>query len=664
MPEAPKPEHETERLAVLHRLEILDTPSELEFDSLTRQLANDLKVPFALISLVDHERQWFKSHYGLPVCETPRASSFCAYTILSDAPLVIEDASNDPRTSDNPLVTDSPGIRAYLGIPIVIQGQRIGSVCAIDLKIRKFTATDIQLAKVYAQWARREIELRNRALLESENRRALAKIASLYDKAPYPLMSIDQTGRVLECNQRASEFWRSTLGGMPNLLNDPRFDGPSIRRTLVQALNDGETKSSSLEFLDHDETRFFLNFEVRVQDQNPNSPTFMVGFQDQTELMYSSSPSPQRDEKSNTSEADFISKLSHEMRNPIQGMVGLLALFKADKTLVDEEHLNSLESCIDTLRGLVDDTLDLERITQGRISIEEGPFHLRKFSNELRKLHCRAIEQKGLSFKFHCSTSSEIVSGDKLRIQQIVSNLLSNATKYTQRGYVKCVLTYRQNTLRIEVEDSGIGISKTLLANLFDPYTQEENSAGDSSKGIGLGLAIVHQLVHLMGGSIGVKSEVGKGSVFSVELPLTEAEIELRSNEPPNLPSLDLKVLAVDDNPVNRFVMGAQLKKLGCTVEVAGDGHDALEALCQRNFDAVLLDCHMPNLDGFQTARAIAAEPSRYGEPKVIALTGSIKANTEQLCLEAGMHAFLRKPVAFAALYSKLKEYTAVKTNA
>lgn len=666
MPSAPLPANELERLQVLLDLGVLDTDPEQHLDAITQEAARLLETPIATISLVDRDRQWFKSCVGVDERQTSRDRSFCAYTILADEPLIIEDATTDPRTLDNPLVTGPPGIRAYMGYPLHVNGVNIGSLCVIDTKPRDFTPQHLLTLSLLTKWAQREIEVRDRNALLEERDALNRRTRTLFENAPHPLMRIDIEGHPVDVNQTATQFWVSTLGEVPNLLQDARLDHWELQNVVAKLLEQQPYELDPVPLELADGGRIYLQFSMTLDETEISDPLIIIGFEDRTEAVWSSILEDRRKSERQAERpvivrgGQFMAKLSHEMRNPVNGMLGVIELCKIEGGELTQQNFETLESCVMTLKSLVDETLDLERMTQGRISIEKQPFHLKKLCLSLAEISKREAVTKGLKFDSAVSLPDDFFVGDQLRVRQILGNLLSNAVKYTHQGGVDFQVSHSGENVVFQVSDSGEGISEEMQSSIFEPFVQARDLAGDSQGGLGLGLAIVKELVGHMAGEISTVSEVGKGSTFRVVLPLIfdPEQTSHSSVVAQDVPSLDLWVLVVDDNVINRTVMKAQLGHLGCEVGLAADGILALDYLEKNRVDLVLLDCQMPRLDGFGTARAIREHPETYGAPKILALTASVLEATREKCRRAGMDDYLQKPVQFVELYRKLQEAT------
>lgn len=661
MPAAAPPENEPERLKVLRDLQLLDTPPEDGLDKITALLAQMLEAPISLVSLVDESRQWFKSCYGIDARETDRESSFCAHTILAEEALIVEDATNDSRTSDNSLVLGPPYIRAYLGYPVKLNGHNIGSICVIDTEPRTFTQREIDLLRLAASWVEREIQLRDRGRLIETRDKFARRAYELFHHAPYPLISLRSDGTIGEINMIGKGLWEIVGPTLVTQHFSRGMVGGSSIREIVQRLVD-EGGASSLDPIrldsEHGNT-FYLQPSAVVDPANPDG-IFLALF-DQTELVLASQArsaaevDARKERSANLIEQrEFMARLSHEMRNSINGLVGLVELWKQDSPT--EEQMQHLESCVISLKELVDDTLDYDQIQSGRLSIEKHVFDLKALCDEVSTSSQAAAALKNLAFVRKTVLGQGYFVGDSLRIRQILNNLLSNSVKYTGDGCISFEASLEENGVRFVVSDTGEGMSAEFQSKVFEPYTQAAGMPRSSSGGVGLGLAIVGELVQHMEGSIGLQSSLGEGSTFEVFLPLPTAPPEEKKQQIEELPKLGLQVLVVDDNAINRTVMSAQLLNLGCEVDSAADGELALEYLEENHPDLILLDCHMPKLDGFETARRINVQPEKYGNPIIVALTASVEPHAEERCREAGMHHFLQKPLRFLDLYHKLKD--------
>jgi signal transduction histidine kinase/CheY-like chemotaxis protein len=367
-------------------------------------------------------------------------------------------------------------------------------------------------------------------------------------------------------------------------------------------------------------------------------------------------------EVANRAKDGFLARVSHEVRTPLTAILGYAELLAARlSTPQDRRDIAEIRDNGKYLQRLVDDLLDLSRIIAGRIPVERRAVDLRRLSRELESsMHMRA-EQKGLAFTFEVETEVPSHSlSDPVRIRQILSNLIGNALKFTQAGAVSVRVRRDWRNGRpcvaFEVHDTGPGIEAARLRRLFEPFSQEENAEdAPQHDGLGLGLAISQRLADILGGTIEVDSQAGRGSVFTLLLPLTEvaggAQAADAADDAGDRPAaartrLQGRVLVVDDVDAVVNLLRSHLEGAGLAVTGTADGHAALEALAAAQragepFDLMLLDLHMPQLGGRETLERLRA--AGHGLP-VIALTASTMKGERERCLAWGFDAFLSKP--------------------
>jgi len=365
----------------------------------------------------------------------------------------------------------------------------------------------------------------------------------------------------------------------------------------------------------------------------------------------------------------FLANMSHEIRTPLHGMLGMAQrLLQAPLPAPQRQQAELIERSGQLLLGVINDVLDFSRIEAGRLELERVPFDLLRLARDAITLFESQAHAKGLALRLVVEppATQAWLLGDPLRISQILNNLLSNAVKFTPSGSVELRLAAQEGgAWRVAVRDTGIGLDEAERRRIFEPFMQADSSTTRRFGGSGLGLAIVRSLVQLHGGELGVDSEPGRGSEFWFLLQLPSAVPAVR--EAPQAPATPApaaslagrRVLVAEDNEVNMELACAMLQALGAQPHQAADGAQAVRAYEATRPDMVLMDLHMPALDGLAATRRIRAQEAAHGWPRVpiVALTASAVAEDHQRCLEAGMDDVLVKPFGPAQLRQLLERH-------
>jgi PAS domain S-box-containing protein len=381
----------------------------------------------------------------------------------------------------------------------------------------------------------------------------------------------------------------------------------------------------------------------------------------------------QRAEAASQAKSAFLANMSHEIRTPMNAIIGLSRLLGSGSTDPRQtERIGKIGQAAAHLTTLIDDILDLSKIEAGRLTLEQVPFSLRELLEQVRSLVAPQAQARGLQLLFDAVPEPDALVGDPTRLRQALLNLVGNAIKFTTRGSVHVRVqriggTAGRARLRFEVSDTGIGLSAEQVSRLFQPFEQADASTTRRFGGTGLGLAITRRLVAMMGGEVGAHGELGRGSCFwftavfdavvpGVELAHERAPASAAAPAPQErLKALHAgaRVLVADDDAVNLEITRALLEQADLQVVTVDDGAGAVAAARQRHFDAVLLDLHMPGMDGLQAARAL--REIGFVRP-IVALTASVFDEDRQRCREAGMDHFLAKPCEPACFYACLLE--------
>ncbi|VAW55149.1 BarA sensory histidine kinase (= VarS = GacS) [hydrothermal vent metagenome] len=376
-------------------------------------------------------------------------------------------------------------------------------------------------------------------------------------------------------------------------------------------------------------------------------------------------------EAASKTKSEFLANMSHEIRTPMNGVLGTLQLLKdSDLSASQREYVSIAYNSGEALLSLLNDILDFSKIEAGKLKLEFIPFDFRILVKEITVLLKQKADERHVELMADLDDKiPQVIKGDSVRIRQILANLMTNAIKFTENGKVTIRIAILEKTekvvrLRIEVNDTGIGIPEASQRKLFNSFTQADGSTTRKYGGTGLGLAIVRQLVTLMRGRLGVDSEEGKGSSFWVEIAF-EIPVDVALETPQKTEKaveelLTGKVLLVEDNPVNQIVAKKMLEKFGLSFEVANNGEEAITRLKQsHNFDLVLMDCQMPVLDGYAATEAL--RDIEAGEKTerltVIAMTANAMEGDREKCISAGMDDYVAKPVNQQALKATLAKW-------
>ena len=645
-PQAPL--NEPSRLAALLAFELLDTPAEAMFDNITTLAAHICNTPIALISLIDAERQWFKSRVGLGVSETPRELAFCAHAINRDELFEIENALLDPRFCDNPLVTSDPDIRFYAGMPLSDgHGHNLGTLCVIDRQPRQLNEQQRQSLKLLAQQTVQLFELR----LQSRHQREQAAVhKAILGSAGTAVLVVDPAGLIQQASPGVANLLGYSADGLLGRelelllpLNDRQLTRDALRSIPAQGSSQSQLHEVQMRHASGHTVPVLLNlspvsledkFDLgylcivhdlsyreealqRLQRLSAQLPGVVYRFQlledgrscfpyasQGIESIYGLTPeavakdatavyalidpddlqgvsdsiatsaanlelwhqeyrvlhptkgliwvegraAPQRGADGSVMwhgfisditerkllerlKDEFVSTVSHELRTPLTSITGSLGLINGGALGAVPDAIKDMLAIAEgnsrRLRQLIDDLLDMDKLIAGKMSFDLQPIKLDELLAECDASHQGFAQHLGVRL-LHSNCPDLQVLADAQRLQQVLSNLLSNALKFSPaQGEVRLYSELAGQSVRILVSDQGLGIPADFTARIFKKFSQADASDSRQKGGTGLGLAISKELIERMGGTIGFVSGPQRGSTFWIELPLHHQEDEL-----------------------------------------------------------------------------------------------------------------------------------------
>jgi signal transduction histidine kinase len=380
-------------------------------------------------------------------------------------------------------------------------------------------------------------------------------------------------------------------------------------------------------------------------------------------------------EKALAARSNFIATMSHEIRTPINGIVGVIdLLMTSERTEEQRRLLLAARGSTQALQTIINDVLDLASIDAGKLTLQRTPFNLRGLVTETVDVMRIGANAKGITLEYTTFAGLPArVVGDPGRLRQVLLNLVGNAIKFTLKGGVVVTVDVLQEAatrchVRFEVRDTGIGIARDVQARVFERFTQADESTTRRFGGSGLGLAIAKDLVQLMGGRLELTSAVGEGATFgfAVWFDIAGETPTMDSPAPKGRRAYGARILVAEDHPISQMVLRTSLMELGCLVDVVNDGAAAHRAALDGAYDLIIMDCHMPEMDGHQATRMIRADEqlqNRHRTP-VVALTASALPEDQERCLASGMDQHLSKPLSREVLIAALDRWLPRKGDA
>ena len=598
----------------------------------------------------------------------PTLDNLFGAIVATASPVVANDPAVDPRRGRG-VPEGHPTVDAFLGLPCVVDGEVVGVIGVANrpggYDARVIDDLDLLRSACTSLFANLRLQRRS-AAAEAERRRSDSHLRALVESANDAIIGIDPAGRVLTWNPGAARLlgWSEgeARGRYFAELVDPASAQPGLAGLLERGLASGVP--FELAAVDRDGHAIHLDASISrvdlddawtlsaiLRDARPRKAAERALIERSDELAHSAAALAEalriKDE--------FLATVSHELRTPLQGVIGLSTSLVAGHygalAPTQSTVARTITASGETLLRLINDLLDLTRIETAQLSLLPAITDVTHLIDECIDALHEAAQRKSLVMRRDVAPDMPLLEIDPLRVRQVLLGLIGNAIKFTPSGAieVRASLDPGGRRLQLAVQDTGIGIPADARATIFEPFTQLDHGARRHHAGAGLGLTLVRRLVEVMGGAVEVESEVGRGSTFTVTLPL-QPPTELASAVAP-APARPgpRRILLAEDNEVNVMTIAAFLEAAGHDVAIAGDGREALTRARDFAPDLIFMDIHMPDLDGIEATRQIRADPSLRGLP-IVALTATAGAAERQRCIDAGVDGFLAKPVTPAQL--------------
>ncbi|MEM9819543.1 MAG: PAS domain S-box protein [Bacteroidota bacterium] len=527
--------------------------------------------------------------------------------------------------------------------------------------------------------AQREVE---RKIVESEQ-----KLRKIINTSLDAVITIDEEGKVTEWSSQAEQTFGYTREealhqSMSTLIVPEAYrQGHDTGMKHFLRTGEGPVLNSRIEITGLNKEGREFPIELSVSPMKIGGKYLFSAFiRDITERKKAEEEliaAKQAAEQAQHAEQQFLTNMSHEIRTPMNAVIGMThLLYETKPNESQKEYLDSLLFSADSLMGIINNILDLSKIEAGELEFEKRMFNLQELMKGLQQTFQFKVRDKAVSVVMEIDPKIENhLLGDAVRLNQILTNLLGNASKFTSKGTIGIkaklmVDSHQQYIIQFQVHDTGIGIDQKSLGLIFQNFKQADIDITRKFGGTGLGLAIVKQLVELQGGSIEVNSEKGKGSVFSVVLPFENAQVKLSEVEIREVPAKaenallkSRSILVVEDNFMNQKLIRKIMDLWDCQYEIAGNGLEALERSKDKKFDLILMDIHMPEMDGCETTVAIRKDSSHANhESPIIALTAAALLDEKNRALESGMNDFLTKPFSPKQLHKMIVKWIGMET--
>lgn len=515
------------------------------------------------------------------------------------------------------------------------------------------------------------LQLEQKIVVESSKyKREEEKFAALFRYSKDGIIIQDHVGKILDANQTICKLLGKTheeLVGSQISSIPSRDSIATCIKALRKIINTGNTRFAC-HLLDSNNKK--IPVDIAATRLRFGSQTIIQGIiRDMTANQKAAKDlkvATNTAIKANEAKSLFLATMSHEIRTPLNGIIGFTnLLLQSEVSTEQQEHLSLIKKSGDILLNIINDILDFSRIESGQIELEHVDYDLTESIEDILDIHSQTAAMKQVDLLYFIQPNiPRHIHGDSGRLKQILLNLVSNGLKFTEHGAVSIeVKKPSQNFIQFSVNDTGIGFTDEIKEQLFQPFQQADASTTRKYGGTGLGLAICRQLTDAMGGTISANSKVGKGSEFVITIPLLHAKNKYQLNSISTSPLKGIQVFILDDNPINLDFMRARLTKWGCVVTTSDSPREALAILDNTidQFDLILVDMLMPDMDGFQFAKEYSASNKTYTPPMIL-VTSSREATKTQV-LKSGFDDLIYKPVKENMLMNSMLQAIAQKST-
>lgn len=618
MEKFPVLQNELERLEKLYSYSILDMEPEDRFDDLTKLAASILDVPICLITLMDADWQTFISNVGTEMKGNHRELAFCKYCVVQEDILEITDTTKDERVSQNPLVVNEPNLRYYVGAPLIDEeGYIIGTVCGYDLKPRQMSAFQKSALRQITSTVMRLIHLRKVDLDQK-------KYKGIFNLSQDLLCILSKDGYLKEFNPA---IWQLLDTTREELLN----------REFSNWIHPDDIDNFQKLIQHSEETVILTRLNFRLKKSNGDYVTIqwscyfdaqlsiiVVSGHDITESLLHQSELEAAVIRANEAvemKDQFLSDMSHEIRTPLASIVGFNELLSTSDLSDDQKSFaEAVDIAAEQLMSIVNEVLDVYKFSSHEIALDPSPEDLRTILDKIKKLYSLKAAAKNIDLHLHYDERiPKNLNIDRTRLTQIISNLISNAIKFTSIGSVTLsaeLVDHSENgsQIRFSIIDTGIGIDPSRQEAIFDRFTQADVATWKQYGGTGLGLSIAKLLVELHGAELKIDSVLNQGTTFHFEIAFSSSDLSKMTSSQSqsaraDVPALNgIRILVAEDNKHLQILSKTFIERNGGILKIVANGKKAIDYLKENEVDVILIDMQMPVINGMEAAKYIREE--------------------------------------------------------